>query len=303
MRRRSPLRLLGSAGSRGALVYRLEDLRVIGVGPQRTASTWLHQVLSLAGYTLPKDVKETFYFDRYYSRDSEWYLRHFPPVPESRLAEVGPTYFGTMAAAARISADCPEACVLVGIRDPAARAVSHYFHLLRYGLASGQFEDAISSANSILADSSYSFHLPRWASAVSATKVLLIDTTAIAADPSSVARQLLTALGARTERLNVPKGSVNPRVYGAGGLKARAGQHIADGFRSRGMASVVTRAKRLGLKPVFFGSSAVGGSIDLESIELVARRYLGDEVSYFHRVLAPTLAVNPVRWLNTVEVR
>src|SRR3990172_7835495 len=77
----------------------------IGVGPPRTATTWLHKVLS--GHVgLPRGVKETQFFDRHYSLGMEWYLRHFRDWPANRpCGEFSPTYFASAEARMRIAAD------------------------------------------------------------------------------------------------------------------------------------------------------------------------------------------------------
>ena len=53
---------------------RLPDF--IAVGPPRTATTWLHEVLQ-GHVCLPADRKETDFFTRFYDRGLDWYADYF----------------------------------------------------------------------------------------------------------------------------------------------------------------------------------------------------------------------------------
>src|ERR1700753_1105916 len=65
----------------------------IVVGPPRTGTTWIHEVLHRHA-TLPGPTKETRFFDLHFTRGLKWYLSHFSKANEGRpLGEVAPTYF------------------------------------------------------------------------------------------------------------------------------------------------------------------------------------------------------------------
>src|SRR6266853_4563132 len=80
-----------SISIRNQTVGRLPDF--IGVGPPRTATTWLHEVLS--GHVgLPQDVKETDFFVHKYDNGLEWYAAHFRTCPPGRpIGEFSTNYF------------------------------------------------------------------------------------------------------------------------------------------------------------------------------------------------------------------
>src|SRR5579872_2619142 len=54
--------------------YRLPEF--LGVGPPRTGTTWLHNVLE-GHVDLPYGIKETGFFSVYYDKGIDWYARHF----------------------------------------------------------------------------------------------------------------------------------------------------------------------------------------------------------------------------------
>src|SRR5271170_6528478 len=55
----------------------------IVVGPPRTGTTWLHEVLT-DHVNLPGPTKETRFFDLHFDRGLNWYLDHFPRAHEGR---------------------------------------------------------------------------------------------------------------------------------------------------------------------------------------------------------------------------
>ena len=69
-------------------------LRLVGVGPQRTGSTWLDvQLRRHPELALPAHVKETFFFDRHWSRGLDDYRAHFASGgPDALAPEAGPRW-------------------------------------------------------------------------------------------------------------------------------------------------------------------------------------------------------------------
>jgi hypothetical protein len=44
----------------------------IAIGPPRTGTTWLHGLLSFRA-CVPREIKETRYFDIFYARGAQWF--------------------------------------------------------------------------------------------------------------------------------------------------------------------------------------------------------------------------------------
>jgi hypothetical protein len=142
----------------------------IGVGPGRTATTWLHAALQ--GHAgLPRRTKETDFFSNNYSLGFDWYLYHFQGYPRSMiLGEITPTYFDCQEASARIARDLPGCKIVCSLRDPVARIYSHYRLLRSEGWISRQtFLEALEHHNkwkeragNLFGASNYALHLERW---------------------------------------------------------------------------------------------------------------------------------------------
>jgi hypothetical protein len=139
-------------------------LHFVGVGPQRTGTTWLEELLRRhRSVCLPDGIKETMYFDLYYDHGRGWYLDHFAHRKGGqRCGEICPTYFDVAAAAERIHALTPDCRILVSLRDPVDRALSLYRHHLAKGRVNGSFDEAVRQVPQIVDAGRYSVHIPRW---------------------------------------------------------------------------------------------------------------------------------------------
>lgn len=94
------------------------------------------------------------YFDTQYRRGESWYRASFPHRLEHAMrekilksptvtGEATPYYLYHPHAPQRIASDLPEAKLMVLLRNPTERALSHYHHTRRRALESLSFEDAL----------------------------------------------------------------------------------------------------------------------------------------------------------------
>jgi len=141
-------------------VRRLPDF--IAVGPPRTATTWLHEVLK-GRVGLPADLKETDFFTRFYDRGLDWYAAYFQHCADAeRVGEFGPMYFASPDARARIAKDLPECKIICSFRDPVERAYSNFRLLKRIASIKTDFESAATTRGDLLESSRYGTHLAKW---------------------------------------------------------------------------------------------------------------------------------------------
>jgi len=102
----------------------------LGIGSQRTASTWLYQVLRQhPGLYLP-DTKEIHFFDwKILRHDLAWYERHFAPAAElpgkRLLGEITPSYCTlSRSSVENIRALLPQVRPFIVLRNPVERSWS-----------------------------------------------------------------------------------------------------------------------------------------------------------------------------------
>ncbi len=125
------------------------------VGPPRTGTSWLHDVLS-QNTVLPHPTKETRFFDNHFDRGFDWYQAHFPASTENGLVgEVAPTYFASNLARERIAGAVPGAKVICIFRNPVDRVVSLYRLKRAYGMIPWNFEEAIVRDSELMESSKY----------------------------------------------------------------------------------------------------------------------------------------------------
>ena len=92
----------------------------------------------------PSLRKEIEYFSIDHARGERWYRAHFPLELRRRVArwrgrpwltfEATPDYLFDPRVAERVRRQLPAAKLIVILRDPVSRAVSHYHHNVRHGL-------------------------------------------------------------------------------------------------------------------------------------------------------------------------
>jgi hypothetical protein len=115
------------------------------IGAMKSGTTSLFHYLSQHPQLVPSNPKETHYFDGgsvngvdEYQYGISWYLRHFPrksQISDSQQTfEASPSYLFHPLAAGRIHETIPDAKLIVLLRNPTARAISHYLHKKRTGI-------------------------------------------------------------------------------------------------------------------------------------------------------------------------
>ena len=162
---------------------RLPDF--IAVGPPRTATTWLHEVLK-GRVCLPADRKETDFFTRFYDRGLEWYADYFRPCADGMpVGELSPMYFASPQARERIAKDLPACKIICSFRDPVERAYSNYRMLRRNLFTKVEFERAATTRGDLLESSRYGTHLAQWFESFGRERVLVLIYDDLEASPQA----------------------------------------------------------------------------------------------------------------------
>jgi hypothetical protein len=135
------------------------------VGPRKTGTTALYDVLRRAGAEVSPNVKESFFFEQGYPDLAE-YQRLFGLDPKEPFIEVSPSYFTSDQARENIARLFPEAGVVVTLRHPVRRALSALSHAVRIGSLSDAEVEHPTLENKhvrhILDASSYKTHVALW---------------------------------------------------------------------------------------------------------------------------------------------
>lgn len=181
---------------------RLPDFLV--VGPPRTATTWLDDVLR-SHVGLPAGVKETHFFARNYERGIDWYAAHFRHSdPSQKLGEVCAAYFENPNSRERIYQHLPDCKIVCTLRDPVDRLYSYYKLMRQGGKTELPFEEAIRSHSKMLEFSRYATILRGWHSTFGKTNVLVVLNDDLEADPQSYVDQVTQFIGVGSIKIAAP---------------------------------------------------------------------------------------------------
>ena len=248
-------------------------LRLLGLGPQRTGSTWLDvQLRRHPELTLPAHVKETYFFDRHWDRGLGDYRRHF--ASGDAWAEVGPSYFDHPQVPGRVAAVAPEARAVATLRDPIARAQSLWLHHLRKGRVPNDFWAAAEREPSILGAGDYAEHVGRWREALGEGRVLVLVMEEVHADPAAALRALTDWAGLAPL---APAEDAGERVNAASAprwpLAAKAAAGAVTLLHRARLHRVVALGKRMGLNKVYGGARGPLPSLNDADRERLADRY------------------------------
>src|SRR5690606_23224629 len=183
----------------------LPDALVIGA--QRCGTTSLYHGLAQHPGVARAKKKEVHYFDLNYHRGLTWYQKQFERRRAKLNFEASPYYIFHPKAPERVAAALPDAKIIVILRDPVARAYSHYWHERRLGHETLSFADAIEAEAERLAgesrklledDGYYSFNhqhfsyvargcyarqLMRWLQYFPRTRFLFVESESFFEDP------------------------------------------------------------------------------------------------------------------------
>jgi hypothetical protein len=191
----------------------------IHVGPPRTATTWLYEVM-LGHVGLPRVDKETRFFDAYYDRGIDWYCNlledYSDDVPGGEFA---PTYFSNALARDRIKSHIPNCKIIVTFRDPAARLYSMYRLYRRQRTPVSDTFDEYSRLQLASGSDwcSYATHLKRWQAAFGKSGVLVLFYEDLNSDPQGYLDTVCDFVGARRislARSNVARKMVHTAASG-----------------------------------------------------------------------------------------
>lgn len=117
------------------------------IGAQKAGTTSLIMQLSKHPDVVMPRQKELYYFSdiNFYRKGEKWYLKQFnnPTSGSSIQVDASANYFESIAAASRLKNFCPNAKIIVLLRDPVQRAYSHYKMSVKYGFEKSSFKKAI----------------------------------------------------------------------------------------------------------------------------------------------------------------
>lgn len=193
------------------------------LGGQRCGTTSMFAYLCEHPLVAPPLLKEVHYFDLHHRQPLSWYLGHFPRrdrlPPGGLTGEASPYYLLHPAVPRRLQAVLPDALLLVLLRDPVERALSHHRHEVAKGHEHLSFAEAIAAEEDRVGDDlerlahddtfdsfaaqhftyvtrgQYADQLERWADVVGRERLMVCNADRFFADPDHIYNKVLDRLG------------------------------------------------------------------------------------------------------------
>lgn len=171
---------------------------VICVGAGKCGTTWLYGLLRAHNECCASNVKETMYFEHYFDRGAAWYEKHFNIEDSHKIAsEVSNTYIFAPDVAQRIEDYNPSTKIVVTVRNPIERALSHYLFLVRSGMELPPFQNAIRDPehNHLLSRGLYFKHMQPYLACFPVDQIQVLVFEDLVADAEAYAHQVLDFIG------------------------------------------------------------------------------------------------------------
>jgi hypothetical protein len=204
-------------------------------GGQRCGTTSLYQYLVEHPAVGAATTKEVHYFDVSYGRGIDWYRGHFPTSAYLRAVsrrtgmrattgEASPYYLFHPRAPYRLADMLPDAKLIVMLRDPVSRMISHYHHEVAFGhedqslrraveleadrlageeariLHDPTYQSYAHQHHSYFARGIYVDQLERWFSALPRERFLILESRRFFQNPTDELDRVLGFLGLPPQR-------------------------------------------------------------------------------------------------------
>lgn len=247
------------------------------IGPPRTGTTWLHEVLKEHA-VLPSPTKETRFFDAHFHRGMDWYRAHFaPPALGKRIGEIAPTYFASTEASERIARNVPNAKVICIFRNPVERVISLYKLKRAYGLIPWTFEQAIVHDSEMLESSKYATRLKQWQSVLGHDQIMATFYNDLVERPQEYLNSVVDFIGvprillsqSQRVRLHASEMMTNPRSF----QRTRRASTVADWFKARRLDRLVAAVRNSPLRRLFLGGGPPFGEMSRETVTWLYRLF------------------------------
>ncbi|MCG5056654.1 MAG: tetratricopeptide repeat protein [Limnoraphis sp. WC205] len=183
------------------------------IGTQKGGTTSLYYYLAKHPQIMPSLIKEIDFWSTKYHRGIDWYLAHFPPVMANQnilTGEATPSYLDHSETPERLFKTFPKTKLIVVLRNPIDRAVSHYYQWVSMNWEFRSLEEAMTSEmerlntpnmshwnqpNSYIARGVYVEFFKKWLEIFPRKQMFIISSERFYSNPSCILQQMFDFLG------------------------------------------------------------------------------------------------------------
>jgi hypothetical protein len=221
------------------------------LGPAKSGTTWLYQVLAEHPEVLLCPAKDLYFFSRCYDRGLDWYRAQFRGAGQEHnvIGEICPGYLSFGPAPERIRACLgPDVRLMVTLREPVSRAFSSYLDHRKHGQAAATFRETTRLLPQLIDEGRYSTHLRSYLEHFGRESLHVAIFDDLQADPQAFLDSVTDWLGIARQRLTPGQLEAQLPASEARWLPlARIAKHGASWARVHDGAGVVARIKHSAL--------------------------------------------------------
>lgn len=192
---------------------------VIG-GAAKAGTTWLHACLNDNPHIYLPPEKEIHYFSYHFDKGVDWYQKKFKRSTKV-TGDVSPSYLPHPEAAKRIAQFAPNTKFVFVLREPVARAYSHYCMLLSSGVAGPDIDAVLVESSRYVQEGFYFRHLSRYFDHFDPSCIQVFLHSELAKSPEVVIKSI-------SEHIGVPfvdSSLIRERFFERKPLKKHVGFH------------------------------------------------------------------------------
>jgi Sulfotransferase domain len=221
------------------------------LGPTKSGTTWLHQVLAEHPEVLLCPAKDLYFFNRCYDRGLDWYRAQFRGARREHnvIGEICPGYLSFGPAPERIRACLgTDVRLMVTLRDPVSRAFSSYLDHRKHGQAAATFRETTQLLPWLIDEGRYATHLRSYLEHFGRESLHVAVFDDLRADPHAFFDGVTDWLGIARQRLTPEQLEAQLPASEARWLPlAKLAKHGAIWARVHDGADVVARVKHSAL--------------------------------------------------------
>ena len=223
------------------------------IGPPKSGSSWLFELLRAHPDVYIPDAKDIYFFDRFYHKGWDWYQKHFEKAGSRAKGEICHDYLYSQEVCERIKKHLPNVKIIVMLRHPVDRAISHYRYSTMQGNVRGSLAEALEQNDNILECSRYSKYLPMYLETFGHDNVLILNFSLLKSHPELLVKQVFDYLGVdKTVNTFDVNRIVNKAMSPRNVALSKTVRYATVLARNLGMANFVGRVKRSGIKKLLY---------------------------------------------------
>lgn len=167
----------------------------IGIGVQRSGTTWIYEMLKNHPQVCMSPEKEINFFNHHYDRGLEWYKKFFNECSREKvIGEFSPTYLSHNLTAKRIRKIVPEAKLIVSLRNPADQIFSRYCYMITRKKYNKSFDEALKERPFLIENAFYYKHIKRYLEHFDESQILILIYEDLRKDARSFLQKIYSFL-------------------------------------------------------------------------------------------------------------